>query len=142
MLDEIKSYFNLRRLVRSRKKTERFYDQKYEEAETDDDENAVYAVRAQEIGVIDDEIGLLLSQQWQSKATYLQLPTPPFSTSNGKWVEGDYDGKWRLSPQEVFKLRAAVRKEEKERWELWQMRLTLLIGFGGMLIGLVSVLKK
>ena len=142
MFDAIKEYFRLRHLVRNRKKAEAFYHQEYEKADTDEEENAVYALRSQEVGVIDDEIGFLLSQQCQSKATYLQLPTPPFSETSGKWVEGEYDGKWRLSPQEVFKLRAAIRKEEKERWELWQMRLTLLIGFGGMLIGLVSVLKR
>src|SRR5205085_8327584 len=111
----------------------------YENADTDEKENAVFAVRSQEVGVIDDEIGFLLSQRYHTKATYLQLPTPPFSETSGKWVEGEYDGKWRLSPEQIFKLRATIRKEEKERWEIWQMRLTLLIGFGGMLIGLVSV---
>jgi len=67
---------------------------------------------------------------------------PPFARTGGKWIEGEYTDEWRLSPEQLNKLRAVVRKEKKERWELWQSRLTLLIGFGGMLIGLVSVLKK
>lgn len=142
MFEVIKHHFKLKKLLRDRQKAEAFFHAEYEKAATDDEENATFAGRSQEIGLIDEEIGFLLSQQYRRKADELQIPTPPFSESNGKWMEGEYTGKWRLSPEQVHKLRAAVRKEQKERWEIWQTRLTLLIGFGGMLIGLVSVLKK
>jgi hypothetical protein len=142
MFDAIAHHFELKKLLRERRKTDAFYQDEYDKATTGDEEDAVAAGQAQEVGLIDDKIGLLLSQFYRSKADGLQIPTPPFSQTSGKWVEGEYTGKWRLSPEQVHKLRAAVRKDEKERWDVWQTRLTLLIGFGGMLIGLVSVLKR
>jgi hypothetical protein len=142
MFEDAKHWYRLRKLVRERRATQEFYDKEYRKAETADAEQSVLALMFQEVGVLDEEIGFLVSQYVQKEAAHLQIPTPPFSQTSGKWVEGDYTDKWRLSSEQVHKLRAAVRKEKKERWELWQSRLTLLIGFGGMLIGLVSVLKK
>lgn len=142
MFEDAKHWFQLRKLVRQRRATQEFYDKEYQKAETGDAEQNVLALMFQEVGVLDEEIGFLVSQHLQMESAHLQIPTPPFSQTSGKWVEGDYTDKWRLSPEQVHKLRATVRKEKKERWELWQSRLTLLIGFGGVLIGLVSVLKK
>jgi hypothetical protein len=142
MFEDVKHWYQLRKFVRQRGAMQEFYDKEYQKAETEEAEQSVIALMFQEVGVLDDEIGFLVSQYVQIEASRLQIPTPPFSQTSGKWMEGEYTNKWRLSPEQVHKLRATVRKEKKERWELWQSRLTLLIGFGGVLIGLVSVLKK
>ncbi|WP_316228699.1 hypothetical protein [Bradyrhizobium sp. SZCCHNR1045] len=142
MFERVKHWYQLRKLAQERRATQAYYDKEYDKAETEDAEQSVIAVMFQEVGVLDEKIGLLLSQRVQQEAAHLHIPTPPFSETSGKWVEGVYTSAWRLSPEQIHKLRATVRKERKERWELMQSRLTLLIGFGGMLIGLVSVLKK
>lgn len=143
MFEKIKQHIKLRRLLQLRRQNEAFYAKEFKAAAKDyDEQSQIIAIRSQEIGFLDDEIQFLLSQQLQEKADHLQIPTPPFSKKGGKWVEGEYTGKWRLSIGQIHKLRSTIRKEEKERWEIWQSHLTLLIGFGGVLIGLVSVLKK
>jgi hypothetical protein len=95
-----------------------------------------------EIDAIDDHIGFITSQYWKEKAEYYLLPISEFDSKNGVWVQGQHTGRWRLSVDEVAKLRSAVRKEQKESREGWQVWFTLGIGFMGTLIGLVSLLKK
>jgi hypothetical protein len=42
----------------------------------------------------------------------------------------------------IVELRSAIRKEKKERREVWQSWAALSIGLTGALIGLVAALKK
>jgi hypothetical protein len=145
VFEKLRHHWKARRLVAKREKTFRSFEPSLKAAYDSDDMGALSEgldEREFEVGQIDDEIDFLLTQYYRARADSLRLVSPSFSSTDGKWIQGKYSNKWRLSPEELVKLRSAVRKEEKERWELWQMRLTLLIGFGGMLIGLVSVLKR
>jgi hypothetical protein len=112
MIEEVKHWLALRKLIRERQKTEIFYDAEYAKAKTHEEKSSVAAVHWQEVGLIDENIGFLLSQYFQRKAEMLQIPTPPFSSESGKWVDGEYTRKWRLSPEQIHKLRASVRKEQ------------------------------
>lgn len=145
MFEKLRHHWKVRRLVAKRERTFRSFEPGLEAAYKINDMATLSEgldERQFEVGKIEDEIDFLLTQYYRERADSLRLVSPSFSTTDGKWVQGKYSNKWRLSSEELVYLRSAVRKEEKERWELWQMRLTLLIGFGGMLIGLVSVLKK
>ena len=95
-----------------------------------------------EIKTIDDEIGFMLSQYWSDKADRLHLPKIQFSSTDGTWVRGETNGLWQLSPEELAKLRSAVRREQKGKRDHWQVWATLAIGFMGTLIGLVSLFVK
>ncbi|MGJ5048055.1 hypothetical protein ACQR09_13375 [Bradyrhizobium oligotrophicum] len=92
-----------------------------------------------EIGRIDFEINQLQTDYLLEQARKYLIPVP--DAQGDEWIEVAF-GAWALPPETLADLRAQIRKERKERWEHWQMRLTLLIGFGGMLIGLISLLKK
>ena len=83
-----------------------------------------------------------MTQYWTNKADRLYPPKPPFAQMGGTWVQGETNGKWQLSRDEIDKLRPIVRKVEKENREHWQVWATLAIGFMGTLIGLVSLLAK
>ncbi|MDX3965527.1 MAG: hypothetical protein QHD01_02870 [Bradyrhizobium sp.] len=90
MFEDAKHWYRLRKLVRERRATQEFYDKEYEKAETSDEQQSVLALMFQEVGVLDEEIGFLVSQYVQKEAAHLQIPTPPFSQTGGKWIEGDY----------------------------------------------------
>jgi hypothetical protein len=93
-----------------------------------------------ELRLIDEEISELVSDRLLEQAQKYLIFWPE-DPDHDNWLTNAL-GSRKLSLEEITKLRAEIRKERKERWEHWQMRLTLLIGVGGMLIGLVSMLKK
>ena len=143
MFENIKHDLKIRRLQAAKDEVYIAYSKEFSEAKKNGDEDGIqraYAGQSHEVETIDDEMWFMLSQYWRNKAERLHITTAPFSQSDGTWVRGETNGLWRLSPEEVGKLRSAVRKEEKERREHWQVWATLLIGFMGTLIGLVSLL--
>jgi hypothetical protein len=83
----------------------------------------------------------LTASYYVDEAERLTLPIPNEEDPD-YWKESKFSHMQQLTVKGVAELRSAIRKEQKERWEHWQMRLTLLIGFMGTLIGLVSLLVK
>ena len=98
------------------------------------------AGEGEEISYVQDHINRAVTRYWVHKANSLMLPVADPSDKN--YWQRPRLGCWDLTPTYLATLRSSVRKEQKERWELWQMRLGLLIGTIGALIGLISVLKK
>lgn len=145
MFERIKHNLKLRRLQASKERIQAAYSKEYNEAKAKGDEEAmqsVYSEQSFEIQTIDDEIGFMLSRYWSDRADRLHLPKTTFSQTDGTWVRGETNGLWQLSPEQLAKVRSAVRKEEKEKRDHWQVWATLAIGFMGTLIGLVSLFVR
>jgi len=94
---------------------------------------------------IDEEIHLLHSRQLVKLAERYFLPVPEFKAEGGDWERTPLSERWVLRRETLVDLRAAIRKEQKERRELRQMNLiwiTALTGVIGALTGLVVALHR
>jgi hypothetical protein len=76
----------------------------------------------------------------------LRIPTPDY-TRNDLWIREGVSS--RLTDAALADFRAAIRKEQTERWQYWELRLkvlgvifTGLTGVIGALIGLIATFKK
>ena len=94
-----------------------------------------------EVEEVDDDIWDLQMQYLSKQAEQYLLPKPEFKKVS-EWIESKFTGRWRLSPGALAKLRTAIRQEQKERREFWTTLITLSIGLGGVLIGVIALLKK
>jgi len=81
---------------------------------------------------------LLRSRLLQSKARKYNVPIPKLDDKN-MWER--HFGYIYLSDEGYFNLNRAIRKEQKERRESIVQIVTVIAGAGGVLIGLISVLK-
>jgi hypothetical protein len=90
---------------------------------------------------IADAIGELTTSFYVEEAERLMLPVPEHDDKES-WRESKFSKTQQLTEKGLSDLRSAVRREKRERWEGWQMRLTLLIGLAGTLIGVIALLKK
>lgn len=96
-----------------------------------------------------------ISRDLIEQARKFYLPTPSMGEED-KWVDQEEFGDayhfrhWRvLTPEAFNELRAAIRKEKRQRREVWESWIkvlvavvTILTGLVGAAIGLASVLKK
>jgi hypothetical protein len=88
---------------------------------------------------IDEHIAILESDYWLEQAQRHLLPTP----NDDAYIVSKLDKRFHYFNEETLtSLRAAVRKEQKERSENFRIWATLVIGILGALIGLIAVLKK
>jgi hypothetical protein len=88
---------------------------------------------------IDEHIAILESDYWLEQAQRYLLPTP----NDEAYIPSKLDKRFSYLDEETLtSLRAAVRKEQKERSENFRIWATLVVGIIGALIGLVAVLKK
>jgi hypothetical protein len=76
------------------------------------------------------------------------VPTPDHFDDR-VWVTSHWTGLRRLSEKSLAEFQSAVRKEQKERLQLWELRakvvggaLTGLTGVIGALIGLIAIFKE
>ena|ERR1700754_3266644 len=147
MLEDIRHAWKLRELQRKRKRMLQDHVEAYEREKAKFGKDGAEQLDWEQSVQRDDlneEISELITNYLMEKAEQYQLPTPElrFDGENPPWALNHSSRRSYLNKEELTKLRSTVRKEQKESWEHWQMRLTLMIGFGGMLIGLVSMLKK
>ena len=75
-------------------------------------------------------------------AEHLLVPTPTFDAKGDAWEQSDVSQKYRLSKTASADLRAAIRKEQRERSELFFRWVSGLTGLVGAAIGLVALLLK
>jgi hypothetical protein len=94
-----------------------------------------------DIFAIDEKIAAFQTTFLTDEAQRLGLIVPSF-TDSGLWEKAVTAPTYHLKDEAIVALRSAVRKEKKERREVWQSWVTLTIGVIGALIGFVSVLKK
>ena len=75
------------------------------------------------------------------QAQRLEIPVPEINDSDGVWERGNtFEGRF-LTDLGVSKLRAAIRAEQRERYESWYRWIVLLIGLIGAASGLVAVVS-
>jgi hypothetical protein len=102
-----------------------------------------------EIELADDDISLLVTNRLTALAEDFLIPVPANVTKRGDfpeddaaWIESPITGRWHLSRAAAADLRAAIRKEERERSELAFRYLAGMTGVIGTLIGLVALLVR
>jgi hypothetical protein len=96
-----------------------------------------------EVWMIDDERKILLSRHLLQEAWRCGVPTPRHD-EEGAWEETQMGR--HLSASRAAELRAAVRQEKSERWELPLKVMGILvpgvIGAIGAMTGLIAILQK
>jgi hypothetical protein len=116
----------------------------YEQRKADYEERQVLtSIEIHEYDEIDEEIHSLHSQQLVRLAERYFLPVPEFKAEGGEWERTPLNERWVLRREALVELRAAIRREQKDRRELRQMNLiwiTALTGVIGALTGLVVAL--
>ena len=98
-----------------------------------------------ELQANEDERAVLETMRLLSRAYHYGLPLP-----NGDVWDTSLRGNRQMLRRETLgQLRTAVRNEEKERWQYWDLRFKVIImlmtstaGVIGTLIGLVAVWNK
>ncbi len=68
---------------------------------------------------MEGDIGQLQTARLKEIAERLLIPVPDFDGNSGQWVESQPSGRWHLSPEASHELRAAIRREQKERRDVW-----------------------
>jgi hypothetical protein len=138
------------------------YNELREEEKTNRTDEEMREIRAQ----IDDVMlemnsyNLMISELnslWlieEAKRYDVKVPENKFEDREGDWEKSEDRGDWEfsyskeiwmLNSQARAELRSAIRKEQKERRELWQMKLvwaTAITGLIGTLTGFVSALHR
>jgi len=148
--------WELRKLKRERRKIVAEYAKEYKAlaAKKDknlDDHDAIAASEYGEINLIDIQIDLLLSDTLIEEAKELDLPFPPHSyppMEDENWEEGHPSGRSCLSVIGRQRLRGTIDEFKARRSEKYDRRLkiaatiiTALTGLGGVVIGLISILR-
>lgn len=145
MLDGLRYTFQLRRLQANRRRLRKKYKKLYDEAKQQDKSReelmTLLETQDHEIDPVDEDIWHLQMNYLLEKAENNFVPTPDFNTETGEWIESYATNRWRLSPDALAKVRTDIRREQKERREVWLTWLTPLTGFIGALIGLVAILS-
>lgn len=148
MLDGIRHNLKLNRLQRNKRDIENHHDLRRKQAreqkkdEGGEEMEAIEADERMDLEEVDDEIARLLSARLREQADKYFLPEPPFTSESGDWIQSRITGGWHLSRKAIADLRAAIRKEQKERVELFLTLTASLTGIIGAVIGLVSLLKE
>ncbi|MFQ6027302.1 MAG: hypothetical protein ACE5Q6_07400 [Dehalococcoidia bacterium] len=81
------------------------------------------------------------SQKIIQEARRLEIPVPEINDTDGTWERGQtFPGRF-LTDLGVSNLRAAIRAEQRERYESWSRWIALTIGLIGAATGLVAVVS-
>ena len=132
----------LSRLQRERHKTDQDWAQRIEKLRKSG-ENYVVIMKERTLvrESYDEEIAQVIFNRLVRQATDLIIPIPDLDDDT-MWIETPASGSRRLSAKAIHELRAAIRKERRERVEFWTFRISTATGLIGTLIGLVTVLKR
>ena len=157
----IRQSLKIHRLLKETRRLQELYNELREEEKTDRPEEEIREMGRQiddvmsEIQVNNDEVSQLNSR-WlieEAKRYDIEVPENKFEDREEDWEKSNDKGDWEWSyVRETWilnsgaraELRLAIRKEQKERRELWQMKLVwaTLTGIIGALTGLVSALHR
>ncbi len=148
MLDAVIYRYRLRRLRARKRSVIRADQRKYKEAEERGDAadvlDEIIHNREMEFTLINDEIAQLVTSRLLSLADDNLIPTPSldFRSPNSAWVQSRVTNHYHLSIEAAAELRAAIRKEQRERSELFFKWFSGLTGLIGALIGLIALLLR
>jgi hypothetical protein len=148
MISRIKYQMRVRKLNRERDRIERVYKAK----------RAAMRLRGEAVpsflpeewndqNFVNAEISKLETGDLLGRAARMKVPIPD-SEDDEAWLEA-VGGGYFLSAKAYYDLRAAIRKEQNERWQWLELRSKLIItvatsltGLVGALIGWAAFLKK
>ena len=101
-----------------------------------------------ETRMIDDERSETKTYRLLDQAQHYDLPTPAWDDEEA-WDKSSNMGVKFLKPKAFADLRSAVRKEQNELWQYWELRLKVvsailvgLTGVMGTLIGLIATWRN
>lgn len=109
------------------------------ESPTYEDKEQLHFEYRMEEELVEDELMVLVSSYWISVAHRLLIPIPKYETEGDTWERARSTGRYYLTRPALAELRTAIRKEQKERHEVWLLWLAALTGLIGALTGLVAV---
>ena len=145
MLDGISLHFRVSRLHRKKRLLEKRFQRDIADAKAtydkDEEDNLIRDFHHY-CDEIDDEIRFATSQNLIKEADILILTRPEFDTKSKSWIKSSLSGRYHLNTYEITHLRDALRKEKKERWELYRAWLPGVTGLVGTATGLVALLLK
>jgi hypothetical protein len=145
MVETVKFHWRLTKLKRAKREDEKSYNKLIAETRKnnkprDEIDSLMHDAQLEE-RVADDQIREMVSRRLLDIADEYLLPRPEFKMKDGAWEESDVTSRWRLKPEAILELRAAIRKERKDRSEHMLMWAPALIGLLGAISGLVAVIK-
>lgn len=146
MTDFIKYRIALWRLLKQKEKIRFAYAKEistaHKEGKKPDDIRALEASAWFEEQMLNEEISLLVTAHWISKATK-HFITIPSRATEGMWEQCDkISERFVLTNAGISALRSALRAEIKERRDLVLPYILALTGIIGTLTGLVAILRK
>lgn len=145
MFDEWRFKFKLRKLQKGKRRIDALFQIEMMRARSAEEKAKIRSSREIEITLTMDEMEILQSNFLRGQAQYYLLPRPVFDKDNGDWEESHLLGEWFLSEEGRQKLLASIRKEKKERTEMWLRfgpLITGLTGLVGAAIGFASLFLK
>ena len=87
-----------------------------------------------------DELRVLISNHLVSLAHRLFIPVPEVKREGGLWEQVSTTGQYYLTTSAPSELRSAIRRERKEKLEMWLLGLAACTGLVGAITGLIAVL--
>lgn len=144
MFEQLEYRFKLWRLQRNRARISQLYKNeissaRQEKISSDEIEKLRHEERF-ETELVDDAISELATRHLYQTAYRYLVPQPGLDEEE-MWEESPVTGKRLLTSKGISELRAAIRKERRERSEHLWMWLAGLTGLVGALSGLMALLK-
>jgi hypothetical protein len=87
----------------------------------------------------DGEIDHAISGYLNTQAHYYRIPAPRFDDKDA-WIENSQSGRRHLTVKAIYELKAAIRKEQNDRWQYWEMRARLIVPIATALTGLIGAM--
>ena len=146
MLDCLKFRKELKKLTAAKVKALEFYSDKIkkvrQETKSHDEIQEILHTEMFEVGIIQEEIDMLITSHLRAKANHLLVPIPECDDEN-MWTECNKISRQKvLTTRGINSLKSAIRKEKKERLELPITLAMLLIGIIGAITGLIAISKS
>jgi len=146
MFNHLKYRFKLQKIFNNKKKIQNAFSKEigkaYQQKKSSDEIHLIKQNEYFEVGMIQEEIDILITNHLREKATALFVPLPEYNQEK-MWTKCD-----KISQQKILTrlgintIKTAIRKERKERIELLLMVAASLTGVIGAITGLIALLKK
>lgn len=142
MFEGIKYRYRLWKLLRSRQKTKKTYDDLIKKAQNDDrEQQSIVSEAVFFVGEEDLKIRELHTEYLCQVAKNLIIPIPEFKDESIWENVHSFGIMYILTPKGVYEFKRLIRNEKKEKREIIFSWITLLIGLLGAIIGVISVLR-
>lgn len=142
MIEYIKYRYRLAKLLRDRRAVTKKYEPLLAKEKSGDDMTDIMYEEHTELVIVDDQIHRLVTNWLWEQAKKSMIPIPSHD-EEGMWEETESrPGTYHLSVKGVGTLRAALRKENKERWETLVVWVAPITGLVGALTGLLAIIMK